>query len=266
MPTNNNENTQHNVNNSRVIVNVSTSSLHEHHKRKSHKAQEAKEAAVARPAPTQVGVHNVYYPQQSLITNTPHVPIPSYFQSALTNRDLALHNLNAAAMAEDEHRNMRNAYVYGDIPGGVGVPPEVHPEEDAMPRPRDDDSVDMPDVHDEPEPFHGEAHDDGEEINAAEEIQRPHADHVPFEPFEEHRVRRRTLDDDENEMHRDERELQNLEDRFRGAERRTQGRQLAAQNIRNLASRYGVPLRDENGVLKEIHQLAYDIRSHFRSR
>lgn len=131
---NNNKNSNTQNNNQKVIVNINTTSLHTRHKRKSHnKPREPQE----QPPPTHHTSSIIYYPQTSLITNGTHAPIPVYFQSALTNRDLALNALQTSAMAHDDHHARRHAYANGTVPGGVGAqqpaPPETHPEQQTVP-------------------------------------------------------------------------------------------------------------------------------------
>jgi hypothetical protein len=147
---NNNKNTQNN-NNQKVIVNINSSTLHEHHKRKKRPSKPRKEPEETSPVNQQVS-SNIYYPQTSMITNSPHAPIPDYFQTALTNRDLAVSSLQSSAMAHDHHHAMRQAYAVGAVPGGVGVreatppaqadepiAPEIQPEEQAVPQPHEDE-------------------------------------------------------------------------------------------------------------------------------
>lgn len=125
MTTNKNTNTQNNNNNQRVIVNINTSSLHEHHKRKPISKPKEKQGGGGgggEPVQQQVSNHNIYYPEQSLITNTPHTPIPPYMQTAVTNRDMAMTSLKNSMMTQTEHQAMRDAFTTMSVPGGVPLP------------------------------------------------------------------------------------------------------------------------------------------------
>lgn len=121
MTVNSNKNTQSNNNNQKVVVNINTSTLHEHHKRKPRRKQKPNESQEANEPVQQQQVSNnhIYYPEQSLITNGQHTPIPPYMQSAITNRDMALTSLQNSAMSHNEHQSMRGGFSVLSIPGAV---------------------------------------------------------------------------------------------------------------------------------------------------
>lgn len=121
--TNNNHTTQNNNNNQKVVVNINTSTLHEHHKRKPRRKQNPNESQEAdAPVQQQVSNNHIYYPEQSLITNGEHTPIPPYMQSAITNRDMFLTSQKTAQMVIDMHNFLKNEYTNRSVPGGVPLP------------------------------------------------------------------------------------------------------------------------------------------------
>lgn len=129
MSTNKNTNTQNNNNNQKVIVNISSSSLHEHHKRKpisKPKSNESNESQNDTAQPMQqITNHHIYYPEQSLITNTPHTPIPAYMQSAITNRDIALTSLINSVVKQTLHHQMREEYAAQSVPNVAKETPQA---------------------------------------------------------------------------------------------------------------------------------------------
>lgn len=120
MTTNKNTNTQSNNNNQRVVVNINTSTLHEHHKRKPRQKQKPNEnQESSEPVQQQISNNHIYYPEQSLITNGQHTPIPPYMQSAITNRDMFLTSQKTAQMVTDMHNLLKNEYTNRSVPGGI---------------------------------------------------------------------------------------------------------------------------------------------------
>jgi hypothetical protein len=240
MTVNNNKNTQ----NQKVVINLSTSSLHEHHKRKKHVPR-----VNAPPPPMPVGIHNVYQPQQSLIS-PPHADIPPYFASALTNRDLALSGLRNAAMAQDDHIAMRNAYVAATVPGAM---PTHVPDEAAAPVP----PVPAPHVN-EPEIVHEPQHvplPDNEPLMD---------DNPAYEPAHDHE------DEDEEEHRRNVGELYNkrINDLHNQYKQTTSDSVKARfrKLIREEAQLHHVPMFHPGTTkVKNVHKLSDDIRAHLNS-
>jgi hypothetical protein len=266
-------NTNKNTQNQKVVINLSTSSLHEHHKRKP-----VKEKAAPAPAPVPVGIHNVYQPQQSLISQ-PHADIPSYFSSALTNRDLALNALRDAAVAQDEHHAMRNAYAMGTVPGGIPAhvpdeaaapvpPPQPEPVHAEPVRPPEHE----PEIVPEPVQEHAPAPVPHEEpvMNNNPAYEAPHAPAplpaIDYEPQGRGVIRRREEANAEDGYDPEITHISELHDRFNSG---TLYRKTAIRGeIVLLARRYGLPIEisPENSRSRNTHQLVHDIKMHIRNK
>lgn len=231
MPTN--KNTLKNSGNSHVVININSTTAKPAPKRRPPKKEAKPDAPPPRQPQTVHQTTVLTYPQASLISPNTHAPIPDYFQSALTNRDFALNALNTAAMAYDMHHSLRRAYAEGAVPGGIGT------QTDAEAPPQQESEANTPSS------MHTHPMSDVDAPLRPEDVPLPDDDPLDYDVTERHRL-----------------EVDDYEERFYNAP--AGQRQRLAVDIRNIAQRHGIRVRDERGRLHPIHQVFHMLRVHFR--
>jgi len=131
---NTNKNTQNNSNHqsTKVVVNVQTASAPKRRRRTTSGAGAGTGGAPTVVAPVSSPT-SIYYPHQS--TSVPEMtPTPNPFQSASTNRDVALTAMTNAAENQRQAAEFHNAYTQASIPlGSVGLQTDTFAQEAVSP-------------------------------------------------------------------------------------------------------------------------------------